>query len=71
MNAFKTIDYLKTNSILQVTKPGPLIDSYNFYLYDQVIKKYQISLQKPEKYIKEFSSGFLFFRVNYYLSKAL
>ena len=69
MNAFKTIDYLKNNSILQVTKPGPLIDSYNFYLYEQVIKKYQISLQKPEKYIKEFSSGFLFFKVNYYLSK--
>jgi hypothetical protein len=69
MNALKTIDYLKSNSILQVTKPGPLIDSYNFYTYDQVIKKYQISLQKPEKYIKEFSSGFLFFKVNYYLSK--
>jgi len=69
MSAFKTIDYLKNNSILQVTKPGPLIDSYNFYLYDQIIKKYQISIQKPEKYIKEFSSGFLFFKVNYYLSK--
>ena len=69
MNAFKTIDYLINNSIVQVTKPGPLIDSYNFYLYDQVDKKYQISLQKPEKYIKEFSSGFLFFKINYYLSK--
>jgi hypothetical protein len=69
INAFKTIDYLKSNTILQVTKPGPLIDSYNFDLHDQIDKKYQISLQKPKKYIKEFSSGFLFFKISYYLSK--
>ena len=39
MNAFKTIDYLKNNYILQVTKPGSLIYSYNFYIFYTMLKK--------------------------------
>jgi len=68
-NAYKVIKYLKNKLITEVTAPGPLNDSYNFYIYDNIKKKYQITSVKPETYIKEFSSGFLFFKTHYYLSK--
>ena len=68
-NASKVIYYLKNKLITEITAPGPLSDSYNFYIYDQIDKKYKVTIAKPQTFIKEFSSGFLFFKIHYYLSK--
>jgi len=67
--AMKTMNFLEQKSITDKTDPGPIVDSYNFYKYSDVKKQYKITIIKPDNYLKEFTSGYFFFKISYYLER--
>jgi hypothetical protein len=65
------INYLKVNSIISQVDPGPIVDSYDFNLLNKnkKIYKYKIVNTPVKNYVQKFTTGSLFFRLDYYLIK--
>ena len=67
--AGQIMSFLEKKSIILNTDPGPIGDSYNFHRYSQVKKNFKIITVKPDRYLKEFTSKLLLFKISYYLIK--
>jgi len=63
------MSFLTEKSIILITDPGPIVDSYNFHRYSQFNKTFKIITVKPDRYVKDFTSKFLLFEISYYLIK--
>jgi len=67
--AGQVMSFLTKKSIILNTDPGPIVDSYNFHRYSQVKKTFKIITVKPDRYLKDFTSKLLLFKISYYLIK--
>jgi hypothetical protein len=67
--AGQIMSFLEKKSIILNTDPGPIGDTYNFHRYSHVKKNFKIITVKPDRYLKEFTSKLLLFKISYYLIK--